>query len=620
MNRKERRRLAKQQKSPALAPDNAAGLLAEGMAFVQAGKNADAISRYVAALKLEETNPNTHYVLGVLYRRENMTDQSITHYHRAVVLAPGFADAFYNLGNVLADTAQQEAAIVAYQGAVKANPKMSNAWNNLGNALKTTGRVNEAKVAYEQALMARADYPDAMFNLGEMARAEGKLEVAVQLFEDVLVLAPDHISTLNNLGSTFRDLKRHDDAFIHLRKAIQLAPQSEQAFVNLANTLSDLGQYAEAAQHYQQALALQPTNPNALTNFGNLLYETGQFDAAADSFRSAVSHAPDFAEAHYNLGLFELRLGNYAAGWAHFAWRWQMPAFQNWVARFGIPEWSGQALDDKKLLVWDEQGVGDTVLFASLLSDLQAMGGQVHLQCDPRLIPLLSRSHPELICTPKPSGTPPRVDQTRYDYHSSIGDLAKHLRPDAAAFGQAKAYLKADPAQVETMRGRYNGSSEPLLIGIAWHSIGPDTGSKKSIQLKELQAILETSGCRFIDLQYGDTRAEREAFRDASGIDIYHDDDVDQMYDLDGFAAQISALDLVITISNTTAHMAGSLGVPTWLIAGNVPIWYWMRERSDSPWYPSLQIYRQPTRGDWGDVIRAVASDLEARSMPSVDL
>jgi len=613
MNRKERRRLAKQSGSAA-ASTKASKLVAEGLTLAQANQNHEAIQRYEAALELEETNTNTHYVLGVLYGRLNQSDKAITYYQRAVEIEPGFADAHYNLGNALAKTNQLRSAIDAYRNAVEADPKMSKAWNNLGNLHKAMDNFVNAQAAYIEALKVTPDNGDALFNLGELARSDGDLETAVRLFEQVLVLAPDHAATLNNLGTTCRDLKRYDEAITHLQKAINLAPQSELAYVNLANTLADLGQFEEAAECYQQAMKRKPDNPNALTNFGNLLQEMGRFDEAGRHFEAAVFEDSEFAEAHYNLGLFELLHGNYASGWTNFDWRWQMPEFQKMALHVDVPHWSGQPLKDKRLLIWDEQGVGDTVLFASLLVDLQAMQCRVHLYCDPRLIPLINRSFPTISCTPKPPGTTVQVDHIDFDFHSPIGNLAKYLRPDTAAFELTNAYLLADPSVIDTLRVHYNPQPNELLVGIAWHSKGPDSGPKKSIQLRELQPILEVPGCQFVDLQYGDTEAERRVVKELNGVEIIHDVGVDQMHDLDRFAAQISALDLVITISNTTAHMAGALGVPTWLMAGQVPIWYWILEGRETPWYPSIHIYRQSMRSDWNNVIAEIATDLKTRT------
>ncbi len=613
MNRKERRRLAKQSDKFS-GQDKTAKLLAEGMALATSGRTEEAVRVYLRALRYDEANTNTHYVLGVLYRRLDQYDNSVFHYRRAVEIEPGFASAHYNLGNVLAETGQTSAAIAAFRDAVGADPNMATAWNNLGNALRASGDTSEAAKAYETVLGCAPDNGDALFNLGELSRDMGHIDRAIALFEKVLAGSPDHLPTLNNLGSILRDVNRLEEAAILLRHAISLSPDFNLARVNLANTLFDLGEFVEAEQTYEQALSLQPDNATALTNFGNLLLDLGRFDAAGEKFKAAVVLDPGFAEGHYNLGLFDLLHGDYATGWEHYGQRWQMPAFSQSHPQFSKPRWSGEPLQGKTLLVWDEQGVGDTVLFMSMLKDLLTNQCDVLYYCDPRLIPIINRSFPNVACFPKPSGHALGIDRNDYDFHSSIGDMAKYLRPDASSFTSEDAYLLADPKQVADLRARYKNTSDRKLVGVAWHSKGPDTGPKKSILLNELRPILKHPDAIFVDLQYGDTSGERHALSMGAGINLLHDTGVDQMHDLDAFAAQLAAMDYVVTISNTTAHIAGSLGVPTLLMACHVPIWYWMREGAHTPWYPSVEIFRQAQPGsDWTNVIEAVTRQLSAR-------
>ncbi len=589
--------------------------MAAGMALAQEGRNEEAIARYQRALKIDDGDTNCHYVLGVLHRRIGQLEAAMGHYRKAVTLAPGHANAWYNLGNILAEQGQMALAEEAFGNAVTADPTMAVAWNNLGNIYKRGGQRARAIEAYRRSMAIEPNTVDTLFNLGEVYRSQGAFNEAVDCFKKSLALVPDHIASLNNLGATYRDMNRLDAAITCLQKAVSLAPEFGSALVNLGNSLCDRGDYQAAVGCFERALKVTPESPIAHTNFANLLQVMGDLDGAVQHFKAALAQAPDFADGHYNLGLHELLVGQYAEGWSHFNWRWQLDGFRRSYPQFTQPLWVGQPLAGKTLLVWDEQGVGDTLLFAGVIPDLLVDDCQLLFYGDGRLIPLMNRSFPDLICRPKPPGEAPVVAAgDKFDYHAPIGNLGAQLRPSAVAFGASKPYLRADPERRKSLRQRYQADKDSLLIGLAWHSKGPDSGPRKSIDLMDLQPILQVPGVRFVDLQYGDTAQQRDDIRAKTGVEILHDATVDQIADLDLFAAQTAAMDLVVCISNTTAHMAGGLGVPTLLLSCHIPIWYWMTEGDRSPWYPSLRLFRQAQVGDWSEVISAVATELKSRS------
>ena len=191
-----------------------------------------------------------------------------------------------------------------------------------------------------------------------------------------------------------------------------------------------------------------------------------------------------------------------------------------------------------------------------------------------------------------------------------MGDLGFWLRPERDGFPSRKNYLRADVKRRDILRTSYLDGSESILIGLSWFSRNPEMGWEKSIDLKDWLPLLEVPGVTFVDLQYGDTFAQRETLQKQTGIEIIHDETVDQLADLDAFAAQVAAMDMVVSISNTTAHMAGALGVPTWVLLSEVPLWRWFQDRTDSPWYPSVQLFRQRRSGGWPEVMGEVAAAL----------
>jgi len=259
------------------------------------------------------------------------------------------------------------------------------------------------------------------------------------------------------------------------------------------------------------------------------------------------------------------------------------------------------------LLLWGEQGIGDEIQFAGLIPEAVRTGNRIVLDCEARLRPLFARSFPELEvvsgCCPADAGAFEIAAQL------STGGLPGLYRTSKAAFfATTSPYLRADPALRESFRARYADGRR--LIGLAWHTRNQKTGRKRSMELGLFVPFFALPGIRWIGLQYGDFDA-LQAQASAANAPLLIDHSVDQLADLDRFAAQVAAMDHVITIDNSTAHLAGALGVPVWLMLPFTADWRWMEERSDSPWYPTMRLFRQPTRGDWAGVIRRVADELQ---------
>ena len=240
--------------------------------------------------------------------------------------------------------------------------------------------------------------------------------------------------------------------------------------------------------------------------------------------------------------------------------------------------------------------------------DLIEAGAKVVVECDPRLVPLFERSFENIKCLVRTDAQPNYKE--KLDFHMPMGDLGFWVRPERDSFPSRKNYLRADLKRREALRASYLDGSDSILIGLSWFSRNPEIGWEKSIDLMDWLPLLEVPGVTFVDLQYGDTVAQRETLQKQTGIEIIHDETVDQLADLDAFAAQVAAMDMVVSISNTTAHMAGALGVPTWVLLSEVPLWRWFQGRTDSPWYSSVQLFRQRRCGGWPEVLDAVAAAL----------
>jgi hypothetical protein len=263
------------------------------------------------------------------------------------------------------------------------------------------------------------------------------------------------------------------------------------------------------------------------------------------------------------------------------------------------------------LLVWSEQGVGDQIMFAFLFPDLLEQGADCVIEADRRLEPLFRRSFPKTRFLARKSVDAEDVDRLNIDYQAFMGSLCRWLRPDLASFPARRSFLRTDPARVALLRDRYRRRfGDRLIVGISWMGGTGVVRRVRSIPLMEWSAILSQPGVGWVSLQYGDHTEELAAARNALGVDVFLDQAIDPLQDLDAFAAQTAAMDLVISIDNSTVHMAGALDVPVWIMLPKVPDWRWLLERSHSQWYPSARLFRQAMPGDWTPVINAVANAL----------
>ncbi len=582
---------------------------------MQTDRCAHAIEYLEEAISIVPDSAELYDLLGGALQYEGRLEEAIDALEKALSIEPRFS-AYCILGNAFRGLGRLEDAAASYRKAIKMNPDIAEGHNNLGDILRELKRREEAIASFQKALAINPDYADAHNNLGVALKDLGRLDEAVASYRKALAINPDFAEAHSNLGSVFRDQRKLDDAVVNFHKALAINPDYAEAHSNLGNALNDLGRLDEAVASYQKALAIKPDYAEAHNNIGGALKELGRFDDALDSYNKALAIDPDYAEAYHGLGLLQLLTGGFQGGWENFNWRWRLERnasnFEK-HANYGKPLWRGEAPDGKRLLLWEEQGVGESIIFASMIPDLAERGADIILECDKRLIPLYSRSFPAITCLAKDKTLKGKPADKEFDFHAPLGNLGSLLRPDLSHFSDRPSYLKAGAGQRSALRGRYLKQGNDFLAGVAWRSKSLNYGEQKSMTLHDLRPLLETPGVTFIDLQYGDTAEERKSFTAETGIDIIHDDGVDQMADLDIFASQVAAMDMVVTISNTTAHMAGALGVPALLMLGTVPIWYWMLEREDCPWYPSLRLFRQRQRGDWRGVAERVREELAGR-------
>ena len=475
------------------------------------------------------------------------------------------------------------------------------------------GQTQRAEQICQQILKDVPSNAEAIHILGIIAYQVGKYEVAAGLIKRAIEIDPRQPAFYNNLGNVLREQEELEESTQAYSKAIQILPDSAEIYNNFGVVLQEQGKLEGAIQAYEKALKIRPDCTGSYINLGNVLQELGELEKSIEAYCKAIRIQPDSAEAHKNLGMTLLLTGSFDDGWKQFAWRWQCQDFVSEKRSFSPPNWDGSNLRGKTILVWAEQGLGDEIMFASMLHDLLEMGPNVIVECDARLVPLFQRSFPQIQFLPQQTPPHSRLFDIDIDYQISMGDLGQWFRSNKGSF-IASNYLLSCSERVAQLRKKYrNVANDKLLVGISWRSTNRDAGKSKSTSLEDWTSILSQSGCYFISLQYGDTKSEiAEYVADKSNVLIYQDEEIDPLVDLDGFAAQVSALDLVISTSNTTVHVAGALGQNVWTLLRFVPSWRWMTDRDDTLWYPRMRLFRQHQLGNWSHVFDEVRQTLES--------
>ena len=532
---------------------------------------------------------------------------------KALAFAPGDADLHRNHGLLLRRLGRDEAAAHAFRGAIALAPEREDLRLALIATLRATGRIDQALLAARDAGAAIRGSAHLMAALSAVLLDAGEAETALQAARSAIERQPDHAEAWLHAGNALRLLGRWEGAAEAYRKLLAAVPDDVQGLANLGLALQAAGDAGQARQLAQRAVTLAPADAEARHAAGTIAEAAGDLVEAERHFREATRLRPGYAEAHFSLGSLLLSQGRLREGQPGFDRRWHLRRFDRWRRPFDRPPidrpmWDGSALAGRSLLVWGDHGPGEEILYSRLIDRVAASGGPVILECDPRLVSLLTRAFPAVAVVPR--SDPPHPATRMAELQCPAGSLAGRLHVDASTLPRPRPTpLRAETARARELRGKYQDGR--LLVGISWHA---SIRGEKDDGLVAWLPILRVPACRFVSVQHGDQQAEFDALRRSGGVAILSDPEIDPQSSLDAAAAQIAALDLVITVSGTAAHLSAALGVPTWTMVPRGPSlsWYWFLDRDDSPWYPTMRLYRQTAEKDWSDVIGRVASDLTA--------
>lgn len=478
------------------------------------------------------------------------------------------------------------------------------------------GDLAHAEKLYGKVLEFSPTEPAALHNLGLIYLGRNDLPAALLLLGEALKQSPGEATFNYNYALASQQQGGLQDALHFYAQAVKLRPSYREAWENQGVVLQDMERLDEAIDAYRQALKIDRCSRVANRNLGNVLRVVGRIEEALKHYQAAVDCGPLDSDIVFGYGATMLSTGDYANGWRLYEWRFWSPEFleRNPPYRVPLPRWDGTDLHGKHLLVYGEQGVGDEIMFASCLADVSSQASKVTVLCEPRLASLFARSfeHIHIQAKEKSEPSPGLLDSCQPDWCVALGSLPRHVRGSATSF-PAKPYLFAEQQAVAAWRRRLDALGDTLKVGISWRG-GTETRARaaRSVELERLAPLFGRQDVTIVNIQYGEHGEEIAAFNRNASNPLVTFPDVDPLRDMDGFAALLSALDLVITVDNSTVHLAGALGVPAWLLLPAHADWRWMRGRNDTPWYSSVRLFWQKVPGSaaWDEVVARIGQEL----------
>jgi tetratricopeptide (TPR) repeat protein len=575
-----------------------------GLIYSLKGEHQLALAAYDLALKIKPDDIDTLVNKGSTCNDIKNYTLALEVLDRAIQLTPDIPESWSNKGIALNNLNLYLESINAYNEAVKLAPNYHEAWSNKSVPLNKLRRFLEASEACDKALSLKPDYAEAWSNKGVTLNELKRFDEAIAHYDKALSLKPDYVEAWSNKGVTLNELKRFDEAIAHYDKALSLKPDYAEAWSNKGVTLNELKRFDEAITHYDKALSLKPDYAEAWSNKGVTLNELKRFDEAITHYDKALSLKPDYHQASWNKGLSLLLQGDFENGLPLYESRWYPEKISAIAGKhlFEKPTWLGvESLKGKTILLYIEQGLGDFIQFCRYAKLVADLGAKVILEVPQPLAGLMKdlEGVSQLIVEGN--------ELPFFDYQCPLLSLPLALKTNLSNIPNAIRYININVHQNKTLEWKTRlGPKLKPRVGLVW-SGNPyhKNDHNRSLLLANVLPFL-TSQFEYVSLQK-EVREVDKLTLDSSPHILNFDSHLNDFVDT---AALIENLDLVISVDTSVAHLSGALGKKIWILLPNVPDWRWLLDREDSPWYPSMKLYRQTSIGDWNSVLDRVKSDL----------
>jgi tetratricopeptide (TPR) repeat protein len=519
---------------------------------------------------------------------------------------PDHCDAMQLLGVTLTHAGRLEDGVALLRRSTEINPRVADYWSNLGNALRSFGRLDESVEACRRAIALNPNLAEAHNNLGISLRENKQLDESIAEYQIAIKLKPDLAEAYNNLGHSLALKHRQIEAITAYQEALRLQPTCLEAANNLGTALADTGQIDEAIALMRRVIQLDARYADAYSNLGLMLPMVGRAEEGLVMCRRATALAPNHAGYHWNLSLELLSQGIFAEGWREFEWRWLWKDFTAPRRTFSQPMWRGEELNGRTILLHFEQGFGDTLQFVRYAPMLVERGGKVITHCQRELGRLL-KGNPELGEVFAPGDLVPS-----FDLHCPLMSLPLWFRTDLKSIPAKIPYLKADSKIVDKWKERLEPVNRKFKVGLIW--AGSTTHPKdrlRSMEFAKLLPLAQVADVTFVNLQKGTAAEQAKEY----SLQLHLIDFMDELDDFAETAGLVANLDLVIGVDTSVIHLAGAMGKPVWAMVPLASDWRWLRGRDESPWYPTLRLFRQRRFADWDEVVGRVAAALYPQVM-----
>ncbi|MDE1181006.1 tetratricopeptide repeat protein [Paraburkholderia sp.] len=554
---------------------------------------------------------------AVSLQQNGAPDVAETLYREILAARPKHFDAIQLLGALTLQSGRLDEGIALLKRAIAIDAKQPAIHSNLAFALNASQRYDDALAAANRALALRPDFADALNNRGNALAGLGHADQALSSFERALTVQPDFAQAWNNRACALRDLGRAADALASCDEAIARQPSYAEAWSNRGNALSDLNRADDAQQSYRRALDLAPGFADAWTNLGPTLIDLNRHADALASYDRALQLQRDSPEAHWNRSICLLSTGAFDEGWREFEWRWERQRVKPEQRGFTQALWLGDTpLDGKTILLHAEQGLGDTLQFCRYAADVARLGATVILEVPPELIRLLDglAGVTQLVARGLP--LPP------FDCHCPLLSLPLAFHTTLSTIPAATPYLFADPAMTRQWAERCTQTApRGLKVGLVWAGGNRPhvtelrkNDARRSMSLATLASLFDLPDVTFYSVQKGAAAQQLAAVNDTLDPARRIVDFTADLHDFADTAALVANLDLVISVDTSTAHLAGAMAKPVWILNRFDTCWRWLLERDDSPWYPDATLFRQAAPGEWDGVVERVRASLAERA------
>jgi tetratricopeptide (TPR) repeat protein len=578
-----------------------------GNALREQKKFSSAVKHYQRAIQIKSDYTEVHYNMGIAHQVQGKLDEAIESYRHALQINPAHTESLKNMGNSWKAKGKLNEAIATYERALQLTPNDAEIYHNMGNTLVEQGKHHEAVSAYQRAIHIEPDHVGAYNGMGVALHKQSQIDEALAAYQCAIQINPDHAEVFNNMGNALKDQGNLDAAVAAYQRSIGIQPDYPSAHSNMGVTLHELGKFNEAIAAYTRAIQSNIYYAEAYNNMGITLQDQGMLDEAIAAYTRALAIKPDQADIYYGLGQTHLMKFNFAAGFELCEWRWKTSQNIGEALVSSKPKWHGQK--GKVLFLWSEQGIGDEIMFSSVIPDLSICCSTLIVRCDERLIPIFKRSFSQNVYFVSKSELVPESD---YDFQIAIGSALGYLRTGLESFkNSSMPYLKCHMRKSDSLRNSILNLGFNRIIGISWSTKSSKRSAQyRNVSLEQLAISAFQTDTALINLQYGDVSQQISQLQENLGISVIQISEIDNRNDIDGLGALIAACDQVVSVDNATVHLAGALGVDTKVLLPFNPDWRWGIKKSTSYWYNSLKLFHQNLPGEWDDVLVQIRKDL----------